>query len=111
MVFAMFNWMLGAVELYLILYLIGYPISWAEAWLIESMLQLIRAVAFFIPAGIGALEGTLMFAYGAITGNPTPGIAAALVRRFRELVWIGLSLLIASALNLMPKQSPETLPD
>jgi len=97
---AMMNWIIGAAELYAILYFIGYPISWTEAWLIESMLQLIRAVAFFIPAGLGVQEGTLMFAYAAITGTPTPGIAAALVRRFRELVWISISLLIGLAFKV-----------
>lgn len=97
---AMMNWIFGAAELYAILYFIGHPISWTEAWLIESMLQLIRTVAFFIPAGIGVQEGTLMFAYAAITGTPTPGIAAALVRRFRELVWISLSLLIGLLFRL-----------
>ncbi|MEM7467041.1 MAG: flippase-like domain-containing protein, partial [Pseudomonadota bacterium] len=81
MVWAMGNWVFGAAELYAILYFLGHPISWTEAWLIESLLQLIRTVVFFIPAGLGAQEGTLMFAYAAITGNPTPGVAAALVRR------------------------------
>ena len=100
MAWAMLNWALGALELYAIFYFIGHPITWTEAWLIESMLQLIRTVVFFIPAGLGAQEGTLMFAYAAISGNPTPGIVAALVRRFRELVWIALSLLIGSGFQL-----------
>lgn len=100
MAWAMMNWMFGAAELYAILYFLGYPISWTEAWLIEAMLQLIRAVAFFIPAGLGVQEGTLMFAYAAISGSPTPGIAAALIRRFRELVWISLSLLLGFIFHL-----------
>ena len=108
MAWAMLNWTLGAAELYAIFYFIGYPVTWAEAWLLESMVQLIRTVAFFIPAGIGAQEGTLMFAYAAITGNPTPGIAAALIRRFRELVWIGLSLLVGTAFQLEPKTDVES---
>ncbi|MGR8950260.1 MAG: flippase-like domain-containing protein [Gammaproteobacteria bacterium] len=104
---AMANWAFGTAELYAILYFIGHPVSWTEAWLIESMLQLIRTVVFFIPAGLGAQEGTLMFAYAAITGNPTPGLAAALVRRFRELVWISLSLLIGSGFKLAQQSEPD----
>ena len=100
MMWAMLNWALGAAELFAIFYFIGYPVTWAEAWLLESMVQLIRTVAFFIPAGLGAQEGTLMFAYAAITGSPTPGVAAALIRRFRELVWIGLSLLVGTRFQL-----------
>ena len=108
MAWAMLNWILGALELYAILYFIGHPITWTEAWLIESMLQLIRVVVFFIPAGLGAQEGTLMYAYAAISGTPTPGIAAALIRRFRELVWISLSLLVGLLLRVQSQPSAET---
>lgn len=107
MAWAMVNWIFGAAELYAIFYFIGHPITWTEAWLIESMLQLIRVVVFFIPAGLGAQEGTLMYAYAAITGTPTPGIAAALVRRFRELVWICLSLIVGFLLRVQPSDSKQ----
>lgn len=108
MAYAMLNWMLGVVELYLILSLIGHPVSWSEAWLIEAMVQMIRTVAFFIPAGIGAQEGALMITCGAIVGSPSVGIAAALVRRFRELIWIGLSLLLAAAFHVNPKLAAQS---
>lgn len=100
MLFAMLNWLLGVLELYIILNLIGHPVDWSEAWLIEAMVQMIRTAAFFIPAGIGAQEGALMLACGVISGSPNVGISTALVRRFRELVWIGASLLLASAHNV-----------
>jgi uncharacterized membrane protein YbhN (UPF0104 family) len=103
MLYAMLNWLLGVVELYVILSLIGHPVSWLDAWLIEAMVQMIRTAAFFIPAGIGAQEGALMLACGVISGSPNVGIAAALVRRFRELVWIGGSLLLAWAYHVNPK--------
>lgn len=105
MIWAMGNWVLGAAELFAIFYFMGFPVTWSEAWLLEAMLQIIRTVVFFIPAGLGAQEGTLMFAYAAISGNPTPGIAAALIRRFRELVWIGLSLLVGTTFQLHRKAS------
>ena len=105
MTWAMGNWVLGAAELFAIFFFMGFPVTWTEAWLLEAMVQLIRTVAFFIPAGLGAQEGTLMFASAAISGNPTPGIAAALIRRFRELVWIGLSLLVGTTFRLNQKAS------
>ena len=107
MTYAMANWLLGVVELYLILLLIGHPVTWGEAWIIEAAMQLIRTAVFFIPAGLGAQEGALMVVCGALTGSPTAGITAALIRRFRELVWIGASLLLASAYDVNPRTVPQ----
>ena len=108
MLYAMANWLLGVAELYLILSLIGHPVSWTEAWLIEAVVQMIRTAAFFIPAGIGAQEGALMLTCGVITGSPNVGISAALVRRFRELIWIAVSLLLTSVYPVDVKLATET---
>ncbi len=107
MSFAMLNWLLGATDMYIILNLVGHPVSWLEAWVIEATVQMIRIAAFFIPAGLGAQEGALMLACGAITGSSSLGLAVALVRRFRELIWIGMSLLLATAFHVNPKLAME----
>ncbi len=91
---ALLNWLLGVVEVYVVMRLFGYPITLGDAWIIEAMVQLIRAAAFFIPAGIGAQEGSFLLLSGALTGNPALGIAVSLVRRSRELLWVALGLLI-----------------
>lgn len=102
LVFAMANWVLGALEVYLIMTLLGFPLSFAEVWMIECMVQLVRTIAFFIPAGLGAQEGAFLIAAGALTGVPAAGVATALVRRFRDVLWIGLSLLVAAAYAVTP---------
>ena len=96
-VFAMANWVLGAFEVYLIMAFVGYPLSFAEVWMIECMVQLVRTIAFFIPAGLGAQEGAFLIAVGALTGVPSAGVATALVRRCRDVLWIALSMVVASA--------------
>lgn len=101
--FAIVNWMLGVVEIFYILAFIGRPVSWADAWIIESMVQLVRTATFFIPAGIGTQEGALLLACGALTGVPTTGISVALVRRGRELIWIAASLGLASLYAVSPR--------
>ena len=68
----------------------------ADAWILESLVQLVRAGTFFIPANIGAQEGVYVFVVGALTGNASAGLAAALIRRCRELVWIAAGLAIGS---------------
>jgi hypothetical protein len=49
-----------------------------------------------------------MLACGAIAGSPNVGIAAALVRRFRELIWIGASLALAAAFHVSPNMAVDT---
>ncbi len=90
--FELGNWILGAVEIYLICYLLGHPISLSEAWVIESVVFLVRMVLFAVPIGIGAQEGAFFVICDAITGVPSLGVALALIRRARELTWISLGL-------------------
>ncbi len=85
---ALTGWLLGTVELYVTLWLLGNPVSFTDAWIIEAVAQLVRAATFVIPASIGAQEGAFVLIAGAITGQPALGLAVALVRRAREIVWI-----------------------
>lgn len=103
-VFALANWLLGALEVYLILYLIGQPLSFTEVWMIECMVQLVRTLTFFVPAAIGTQEGAFLIGVGIVTGLPSAGVATALVRRCRDLIWIGLSLALASCYAVTPRK-------
>ncbi len=105
MAWAMLSWILGVVEIYYLLSFVGHPISWSDAWIIESIVQLVRTATFFIPAGIGTQEGTLLLTCGAITGNPSLAVAIAIVRRARELIWIALSLALASMYSVSPRSA------
>ncbi len=86
------NWLLGVVEIYWILRLLGHPVSFTEAWIIEAMAQLVRAGTFFIPSSIGAQEATFTVVCSAITGIPSLGLAASVLRRSREILWISAGL-------------------
>lgn len=94
--FALASWLLGVVEIHFVMGLLGYPISWSEAWIVEALVQTVRTGTFFIPAGLGSQEGTLLLVCQTLTGDATVGLAFALVRRSRELVWIIGGLLLAS---------------
>ena len=85
---AWLNWVIGVVEIYYTMIFLGHPITMAEAWVLETAAQLVRAGSFFIPASIGAQEGAFLLVGAAITGSPTLGLAAGLVRRAREILWI-----------------------
>ncbi len=51
------GWIVGTGEVWLILSLLGHPVSWVEALLLESLGQAIRGAAFAIPGSLGAQEG------------------------------------------------------
>lgn len=93
------SWLLGAVELYVILYFLGRTITPAEALITESVLQLVRAGSFFIPSSLGASEAGFVVLVGAMTGQPSLGLAAALVRRVREVVWIAAGVALGWRLS------------
>ncbi len=88
------NWALGAVEVWIAFYLLGSPVTFAEAWIIEALVQLVRVGAFFVPLALGTQEGAFTVTVGGLTGNPALGVAVAVLRRFRELVVLSAGLMI-----------------
>ena len=88
------SWFIGALGVFVTMRFLGMEISVADAWVIESFTQLVRAGTFFIPASIGAQEGVYVLVAGALTGSPAAGLAAALIRRCRDLVWIAAGLAV-----------------
>ena len=87
LVLAFTNWVVGALETYAILYFLGEPVSFAEAWIIESVAQMVRAVTFFIPANLGTQDGIFIILCTVITGRPEIGVAVAAIKRVREIVF------------------------
>lgn len=102
------NWVFGAIEVYLVLTLSGHAVSFHEAWVIEAATVLVRSALFVIPSAIGTQEGVLFLMCGAITGVPSVGVVLALVRRFREIVWIAWGLAIGWAFGRALGESAET---
>jgi uncharacterized protein (TIRG00374 family) len=91
-VLGFFNWVVGIVEIQATMWLIGHPVGFADAWIIEALTQLVRAATFFIPASLGAQDGTFLVVISAITGQPPLGLTVALARRVREIAWSLLGL-------------------
>lgn len=82
------HWMLGVVTLYYTFLFLGHPLTFTEAWIIEAFAQLVRAATFFIPGNLGTQDGAFVVITTAMTGNPALGLAAALIRRGRDIVWL-----------------------
>ncbi len=78
-------WALGAVEVWLILFFLNVEASFAEAFVIESLGQAIRSMAFLVPGAFGVQEGGYML-LGVFFGlEPDIALSVSLIKRIRDL--------------------------
>jgi putative membrane protein len=90
-------WLSQVVETWMVLKLLGRPVSWPAALAIESLAASARGAAFVVPGGIGVQEGALV-AVGAAFGVPTPAaLALGIIKRGRELL-VGAPAIVAWAI-------------
>ncbi|MCA9472077.1 MAG: flippase-like domain-containing protein [Nitrospirales bacterium] len=85
-------WMLETLEVYAILYFLDVPVDILTSVSIAALTVFIKGSTFFIPGSLGAQEGgyvLLLLAYGY---PEVTGITFALIRRLREILWIGIGL-------------------
>ena len=93
-VLSMTQWLAGALEIWLALWLLGHPIGIAEAVVIEALLQAVRTASFFVPSNLGTQDGTIVIVSSLFTGVPVAGLSAALLRRLRQFIWIVSGFLV-----------------
>jgi putative membrane protein len=79
------GWLLGAIEIWAVLYLLGRPISIEDALILDALASAVRTAFFFIPGGLVVQEGA-MLAVGAVLGIDSNSIlVAAVIKRAREI--------------------------
>ncbi len=79
-------WFLGAGEAWVALRFMGYPVTYAQALVIDSLGHAVRGAGFVVPGAVGIQEGGLV-ALCAVFGIPAPaGIALSLIKRVPEVV-------------------------
>jgi len=100
-------WVLGAVEAWMILWLLGTPVSLVTAIVIEAFGTGIRFATFLIPGSLGALEGGYAATFAALGLGATRGVTFSLIRRLREIVWVAVGL-IAFAFLRVPRPPDPT---
>ncbi len=73
-------------EVWLVVWLVGYPIGLGEAVILNSLAVALRSAAFVVPGGIGVQEGGYV-AVGALLGLPPDVmLAVSLATRLGELI-------------------------
>jgi putative membrane protein len=80
------GWIVGTGEVWLALHLLGHPVGWTEALLLESLGQAIRGAAFAIPGSLGVQEGGYLLLARLIGLPPEAALALSLAKRARELL-------------------------
>ncbi len=87
------SWFAHAVEVWLIFWFLGKPVSWSDALILESLGAAVRSVAFAIPGAVGVQEGGLLAIGLALGIGAEDALAMALVKRAREIMVAGPGLL------------------
>ena len=89
------GWLLGVGEVLLFMWLIGSPIGWLDALVIEALGQPIRAVAIIIPGGIGAQEVGGVALCKFLGMDEVEAVTLWLLKRARETLFdlVGLAYL------------------
>ena len=88
------GWLAGAFEIYIFLWIIGIEASVMDVIIIESFSGIIRAIAFFMPAGLGVQELSFVIIGEFVGYSGSISFAIALGRRIRELL-VGIPAIIS----------------
>jgi uncharacterized protein (TIRG00374 family) len=86
------GWLAEAVEVFVMVLCLGQPITVLSAVAIGALSVFIKGGTFFIPGSLGAQDAGNLFLLTTFGYDDVTGITFALLRRFREFVWIVLGL-------------------
>jgi uncharacterized protein (TIRG00374 family) len=92
--FHFLGWLASALEVWVIMNLLGIEITLLAAVLVEAFSAAVRFATFMLPASIGVLEGGHIAIFTALGLGATAGLSFSLVRRLREATWIGVGLVL-----------------
>lgn len=79
------GWFSGALEVWITLLFLNTHLGLFEAILIESLCQVIRGMAFFVPGAYGIQEGGMILLGKLLGLSPEFALGLSLAKRFREL--------------------------
>ena len=80
------GWIVGTGEVFLIARFLGTPVSWRDAFVLESLGQAIRGAGFAIPGALGVQEGGYLLLAPLAGLAPNAALALSLAKRARELL-------------------------
>lgn len=96
------GWLLDTMDILLVSWLVGMPITWTQALAIEAFIGVSKVLGLFVPGAIGVQESGIALVC-RLAGLPDAlGLAYAIIRRGREVIYasIGWALLYADEASL-----------
>jgi putative membrane protein len=108
----------GALELWVVLRLLGRPTGIGAMIAVESLTLAAQSAMFIVPAGLGAQEGGFVLFGAAVGLSPSVALALSLARRARQLLlgipalisWYGIEHRGSRAAPSAPRMTPESRP-
>ena len=79
------HFMAGAVETWATLWILNRPIGFRPAIVLESLSLAVQTATFFVPAGVGTQEASLVLVGAAVGVSSHAALALALARRGRQI--------------------------
>ncbi len=80
------GWLSGVVQIWLALNFMGHAVKWSDAFIIESLSQVVCTAAFVMPAALGAQEAGYMVLGGLFGIPPQLGLALSLIKRVSDIL-------------------------
>jgi putative membrane protein len=110
----MVAWLLGAIEVWLVLHLLGADATLLEALVIESLGLAVKGAAFVVPGALGVQEGGFIVVCGLFGFSPETGLALSLAKRLRDVIfgvpslalWLSLERQRGPGLRHAPRNFP-----
>jgi putative membrane protein len=96
------GWLVDTMEIYVVSRLLGMPIAWTQALVVETFTSVVKLLGLGVPGSLGVQESGLLL-LGRMAGLPdTLSAAYPVLRRGRELIFalIGWALLYSEHTRL-----------
>lgn len=84
------GWMLDTLEIYLVAHLLGLPISWPHALVIEAFAGVAKIAGMWVPGSLGIQESGIVVLARWVGAPGGLGIPYALIRRVRDLIFAAI---------------------
>lgn len=92
--FHFLGWVMGSLEVYLALWLLGSPVEFPSAFAIEALSGVAKLAAVIVPGSLGVQEGGQVLVFAAFGLTAPLAMTFGLLRRGRELLWIGFGFAV-----------------
>lgn len=91
--FLLVQWATEIAETWLILHLLGIPVTLTEAMVVELGGSLVRSLAFVVPGGLGVQDASYVSLLSGLgVAGPSTGAAFVLLKRTKDIFYVALGL-------------------